>query len=726
MEHELQWSGQFAASESTILVGDKIILPQSALEQLLSAAATAASTTYSSYYAGSEEAKKQLPHPLTFRLVNVSNGRIVYAGIREFSAEEGSATLSPWLWQALDLKKEGAPQVTIHASHIAKGTYIKLRPLEAGYDADDWKALLEQHLRSNYTTLTRGEILAVPGPNKDDFRFLIDSFQPDSDAVCVVDTDLEVDIEALNEEQARETLQKIAQKSTLASRFSAGGELDVFHPQHGQVSPGGYVDYELPSWPRSQSLEIELQVTDTNHDVDLLISPHHARQRNRPRLDEHVFADLSGRPTKSIRLEASNVQLEDAEALWISVHSFIENKEGGDSKESLQFTLRVRTGESSTFTTQTTPEQAPNPDDVCCNNCGQWVPNRTLMLHENFCLRNNIKCPQGCGQVFQKRSPEYEAHWHCPEDTFYGNTTLSLKKHNHLYHPPSPFTCPSCSTTSTFTSLPQLAHHKTSVCPAKHILCQFCHLSVPQEGDPDTPNPEALLSGLTPHELADGSRTTECHLCARIVRLRDMQIHLKHHDLLRKTTPTPRLCRNINCGRTLDGTSHTGDTRVNKSTDTTGNDIGLCKTCFGPLYVSTYDPENKALKRRIERRYLSQLVTGCNKPWCRNEFCKTGRANTNTNNEPLGTKTALPLIKPFVDASITLNDAMTTALHFCVDEQSQTRRGLADVIKEDRGFKGESYSLAWCVGALEAEGGHVEKAREWLGYWAPTRVEEGG
>ena len=43
---------------------------------------------------------------------------------------------------------------------------------------------------------------------KEEFRFLIDGFKPDANGVCIVDTDLEVDIEALNEEQARETLKR--------------------------------------------------------------------------------------------------------------------------------------------------------------------------------------------------------------------------------------------------------------------------------------------------------------------------------------------------------------------------------------------------------------------------------------------------------------------------------------------------------------------------------------
>ena len=36
-----------------------------------------------------------------------------------------------------------AQSVTVHSKQLPKGTFVKLRPLEAGYDPEDWKALLE-------------------------------------------------------------------------------------------------------------------------------------------------------------------------------------------------------------------------------------------------------------------------------------------------------------------------------------------------------------------------------------------------------------------------------------------------------------------------------------------------------------------------------------------------------------------------------------------------------
>jgi Ubiquitin fusion degradation protein UFD1/Amino-terminal Zinc-binding domain of ubiquitin ligase E3A len=760
----LKWSASLKVAPSSRtpqLSGDKVLLPPSALEELLQAAPVVVSDpngsraltstfdpfnphTYAAERAAraqAEDRQHQLPHPLTFRLVNPDNGNAIYAGIREFSANDHEVALSPALREALDIRYEKAehkgvdtpmedgipeaeedvlPRIAVHFQQLPKGTFVKLRPLEAGYDVDDWKALLEQHLRNNYTTLTRGTILVVPGGRdktgkREEFQFLVDSFKPEGDAICVVDTDLEVDIEALSEEQARETLKKIFEKRQ-RQESSEGGQLTLFRPEHGQVVDGEYVDYEVPSWDRSQGVEIELGVDDDTADIDVLVSPYSPRQRVRPREDEYVFAEMASRYPKRIRIQPKNVELEDAEALWVSVHAFAPAEAEATARP---YTIRVGPFDPTSVETDTdskTNEAPPRPDDVQCKNCLQWVPKARLILHENFCLRNNILCPQGCGHVFQKSSDEWKTHWHCPHDTFYGNTALSHSKHNYQYHTEQ--TCLACD--RKFPSLPMLAAHRTSVCPGKLILCQFCHLEVPQEGDPDTVNAEAIISGLTPHELADGARTTECHRCGKIVRLRDMRIHLANHELEKKNRPPPRVCRNVFCGRTLDGVSKTGDTRSGtRRGNGPGNDIGLCSVCFGPLYVAMYDPDGKALKRRVERKYLMQLLTGCGKAWCRNEYCKTGRKNLGmSDGETIATKDVIPMVKPFVDG--VLDKDYKTPLHLCTDEGNQKRRVLAEHMPAERDLKGRSYGFEWCVAAMEAESGDLGRAREWLANWAPA------
>ncbi|EKD16064.1 uncharacterized protein L3040_003504 [Drepanopeziza brunnea f. sp. 'multigermtubi'] len=770
-EITLTWSGVYkvapkSSCNSKILPGDKILLPHSALQQLLAASTITVPASnrasafdpfnpYSLAAARAEQSQwrdtqQQLPNPLTFRLVNSNNGNVVHAGIREFSAEEGEVGLSPFLLEALgvtqpaarakanivtiDSDDEGtqdAPidltddasadepaKITVHAKQLPKGTYVRLRPLEAGYNPEDWKSLLEKHMRENFTTLTNGQILTVKGGKSEEFRFLIDKLAPEGDGICVVDTDLEVDIEALNEEQARETMKQIMAKSRQApgtvEGSSVGGDLSIWKSSTGQVLDGDYVDYQLPSWDRTQGIEIVL-VADDGEDLELFVSPYSPRQRARPREDEHVFGDFSSESLKKISIQATNVELENAESLYVSIYARATGAESSAlHKFSIGFKLipKERPEESAEMVIELDEPggetETHSPKEEQCKNCRQWVPKHTMMLHENFCLRNNVICSH-CSEVFQRKSQEWADHWHCDQDSAHGNTPSSKVSHDAIFH--TSRQCPNCPYEAS--NIRDLASHRTSICPGKIILCQFCHLEVPQEGDPFDPSPEQLISGLTSHELADGARTTDCHLCSRIIRLRDMATHLKHHELEKATKSAPAICRNVNCGRTLHGVDKNGEIGAgSRMGQGPGNDLGLCSICFGPLYVSMHDPEGKAMKRRVERRYLSQLITGCGKPWCKNEFCKTARVKSGKGEPTLTAQLALPMVKPLLD-SVPDRDA---SMFFCVDEGSQKRRGLAEMLAAEK-----VYGFEWCVAGCEAENGSLDRARAWLENWAPKK-----
>lgn len=726
----LRWSSQLSITpltsntSSSRLPGDKLTLPPRVLEELLAVAPiseVAPTQTQPSSQLQSQgltqlqdsfdnrQRQQQLPHPLTFRVVNPRNGRAVYAGIREFSAEEGSVSLSGFLRDALGLSShpeaETEPEtVTVHAHQLPKGSYVRLRPLEAGYD-EDWKALLERYLRENFTTLTTGEVLTVTAGGSrrsSEFRFLVDRVEPEGDGICVVDTDLEVDIVALNEEQARETLKRRLEKATRSAGSggsSMGGVLKLGETVSGQAVAGDYVDYEVRDWGR---VDIVVEV-DADEQVGLFVSPLAARQRNRPRDDEHVFGDLSSRSSKRITIASTNVELDGAEALYVSVHA-------PDDGQAVPYKLRVVGSTDVNVNVNVNGEEGNAEDEereegsIQCKNCRQWVPQRTLVLHENFCLRNNILCT-ACDKVFHKRSAEWQNHWHCSHaDGAHGNSIVSHEHHDRIFH--TSHACAACDFNAP--GLPGLAHHRTTTCPAKPILCQFCHLVVPQQadGEPDLHDAEVLLSGLTPHELVDGGRTTECHLCNKIVRLRDMTTHLRHHDLNRLSRPVPRICLNQNCGRTVDSRADTS--------------LGLCPICYGPLYVDTYDPEGKALRRRIERRYLSQMMTGCGKPWCRNKYCKTSNPDEVKSVSPV---TATRGLVDAVFTTTTTTTPNTAPFYFCTDQTGQQRRGIAEMLAaQPTSQTGKSYEMPWCVAAVEATG-DLDAAREWLGQWAVAREE---
>ena len=739
---ELKWTSKLTvspASRTFPLQGDKIILPPSALEQLLSASTVIADDDAPSQRTafgrfgpagfpsladgGVPERQQNLPHPLTFRLVNSRNGNVAYAGIREFSAEEGEVGVSSFLREVLGLNEEDLEEaaLTVHAKQLPKGKFVRLRPLES-YLTEDWKPILERHLRNTFTTLVSGEVFVVPS-GKEEFRFLVDKTEPGAEAICIVDTDLEVDIEALNEEQARETLKKRLAKNERpqgsGTGSSEGGMVEVGGSRIGKVLPGDYVDYTLEKWDRSRGLVVELNVDDDDL-VDIFISPLAPRQRSLAREDEHVFAAIEGSP-RQIVIRSTNVELDDAESLQISVHGYPVKDQAAEAKREkpLPYTMTISATGSLPNGTETQAADAESPsaqaDETQCKNCHAWVPSRTLVLHESFCLRNNVLCPT-CRRVFQKSSSAWKQHWHCPHDSSHGDSPASRAHHNGLHH--TPRVCPACAyaTLSTLT----LATHRTTICPAKPILCRFCHLVVPQQGpdDPSATEPEVLLSGLTPHELRDGARTNDCPLCGRPVRLRDWDVHARHHDFERRARRTPAVCRNQMCGRTLPPPNQT---HAAVGLGVYGpNPLGLCAPCFGPLYASGggMDADGRALRRRVERRGLTQFLSGCGRAGCGNvRGCRTARDARGL--PRLTSKDATAALRPMLEG---LADG-TGELWFCVDAESQGRREAAGIMAAYDGEGDHGYAEGWYVKALEESGGDMGKARMWLENWAPRKRE---
>ncbi|KAK6346914.1 hypothetical protein TWF696_007014 [Orbilia brochopaga] len=737
----LDWISTYRLSASPpppSLTGDKLLLPQAALEKLLEAASRAASNrlqsenhdpdswdTVSPYEAlnGSSDARQQLPHPLIFRVTNLTNGRTAYAGIREFSAEDDEVVLSNFLREGLavptsedeeDESEEEEPiDIKIEAANISKGTFARLRPLDAGYE-EDWKPILENHLQKNFTTLAVNNILTVPPlahqrtSGQKDFKFLIDQVKPeDSEAICIVDTDLEVDIEPLNEEQARESLRRRELRKSAES--SSGGLINTDGPKEGMISEGAYVHFHLKDWDPSKPISI--QVPEDN--IDIMVTTD--AMQGSPDMEAWTWSRFDG--TKSIVIMPDDPNVQSAKEIKISLHVYEQSHTDEDSKEPTpateHFWLSVTQSLEDDEDDGDTAMSDDNPDNEICPNCKRSIPKQSMFLHQNFCVRNNVLCPHGCGQVFKKGTET--DHWHCTECKAFGTNQPSrdtYSKHMNIAH--TPRRCGSCDYSAG--SLAELATHKTTTCPQKLILCRFCHLIVPQEEDVDF---TAAITGLTPHEQSCGGRTTNCHICRRIVQLKNMETHLKNHDYERKSRPLPRICRNVNCSRTV-GPASPSD-----------NQLGLCSVCYGPLYSSTYDPTGATLSRRTELRYLTQLLRGCDKPGCTNEMCKTGRANRKPPLPVISSKEATAIVKPLVTVEGLQGGYTSHPLHFCVDEATQKRKNIAEMLSytDDSNSQG-GWAIEWCTKAVELvsneatdEAELANKARDWLEKFAVRRNE---
>uniref|UniRef100_A0ACD5UB94 Uncharacterized protein n=1 Tax=Avena sativa TaxID=4498 RepID=A0ACD5UB94_AVESA len=148
--------------------GDKVIMPQSALERLSSL---------------------HIQYPMQFELHNGATQRISHCGVLEFVAEEGTIIMPCWMMQNM-LLQEG-DIVRVKSATLPKGTFVKLQPHTSDFlDISNPKAILEKTLR-NFSCLTAGDTVMVAYNNKQYYIDIVEA-KPAS-AVCIIETDCEVD-----------------------------------------------------------------------------------------------------------------------------------------------------------------------------------------------------------------------------------------------------------------------------------------------------------------------------------------------------------------------------------------------------------------------------------------------------------------------------------------------------------------------------------------------------
>ncbi|KAG0352321.1 hypothetical protein BGZ54_002849 [Gamsiella multidivaricata] len=716
------WSSTFTVGPPTATSkGDKIILPQSALESIIKAHAEAPppplpqfDPTYdptswenhpSQNYNPYESRKPQeLPSPLTFQIRNPANRLLTHGGVKEFSAEDGQVRLPDWMMSSLLLSP--GDQVMVKYAALPKGTWAKFRPLSADYmEILDFRALLEAVLRSNYTTLTRGEVLKVHQGTKE-FGFVVEELKPEpGEAVCITDTDLEVDIEPLDADM--HDASTTGGHATYSNGGSKAGKgmankqtLRIGSEAQGQVTVEDYQRWTVDVPNRKSGIRITVEAQEPG-DLDVLVST-----RAPVGLQDHIWADFGTLGARTITIPASDQDYatqQDSQTIHIGVYGRAPSTTSGSSSSSgeVLYSILVQyhdedtssgmASASSVSESASVGGEVPNKGAAGyqeCSNCGSWIPERTMMLHSNFCLRNNVKCDR-CGEVMKKE--EFQNHFHCDHCSKHGHIS-EKKKHMEIYH--GWYQC-SCETFES-PSLPELALHRRTTCPDRFIICRYCHTLV-QQGGP-APNARDRMHGLSSHESYCGDRTIQCQKCSQMVSLKDVRVHAQNHEYQRQNQATPQLCSNQNCVRV-------------QST----NALGLCQLCFGPFWIPTEDPKHQKLVQRLARKYHSQLMTGCGNKWCRNPYCATFRGQ-----EMDATTAATEMMKILKEAKVG-SSVGSHRTWLCVDEGTTRKKVMAELLKED--VKGK-YSIEWCVKALEAEKTDLDAAVQWLNLHAPRLAQQ--
>ncbi|KAF9978577.1 hypothetical protein BGZ73_001750 [Actinomortierella ambigua] len=550
---------------------------------------------------------------------------VAYGGVKEFSADDGKTHLPSSLMDSL--KVQEGDQVMIRFAGLPKGVAAKFRPLSAEYlQIVDFRSAFEAYLRSHYTTLSTGMLLTIR-QGAVEYPFVVEEVKP-SDAVCITDTDLEVDIEPLE-----------GSEGTLAQQQTKDEALRIGRLAKGVVHAHEYQRYKIDLPVRTNGIMVEVQVEEG-----------------------------------------------DVASYTILVR-FLNNDEESSTSD-------FAADRASVAAMEVDIPNAGAEGYAPCRNCGAWIPERTMMLHSNFCERNNVRCDK-CSKVLKK--DEVAEHFHCDHCSMAGHIR-EKRKHMEIYHGWYQCACGSYETAS----LPELAHHRRTTCSERFITCRYCHTIV-QQGPPAS-NTRDRIRGLGAHESYCGDRTIECTRCKAKVSLKDVQVHAQHHEYQRQNQALPQFCANQNCVRPK---------------ASAGNALGACQICFGPFWIPTDDPKYQKLIQRLARKYHAQLMTGCGNSWCKNRYCATARGKTMD-----ATSAATELMSIIQETKLGKSGGGsngTGKIWLCVDEGTTRKRVLAELLYEDLQKK---YALEWCIKAImetNRTSEDLSAAAKWLQQQAPRQ-----
>lgn len=158
----------FFIEKDHLEVGNKIIMPPSALEQLL--------------------ALPNVVHPMIFRLENSNTGLYSHCGVVEFTAEEGMVYLPTWMME--NMKLHEGDLVNIRNTSLPKGTYIKIQPHASKFiNLSNHKSLLEIAFR-DFACLTTGDTIEI---NHAGHKYLTDVLETKPSRAISIDNDCVVD-----------------------------------------------------------------------------------------------------------------------------------------------------------------------------------------------------------------------------------------------------------------------------------------------------------------------------------------------------------------------------------------------------------------------------------------------------------------------------------------------------------------------------------------------------
>eukprot|EP01018_Ginkgo_biloba_P026617 Gb_19045 [translate_table: standard] len=453
--------------------------------------------------------------------------KITHSGVLEFTASDGFAELPPQVWRNLIPVNIQSPLIRVRYVRLPKGVYAKLQPDVLGFsDIPNHKAVLETTLR-RHATLSEGDLLIVHHGGGLDYELRVLELRPGS-SISVLETDIEVDIiEPSSTDQLH--------VAGAMSRHIVLTPLVLGKSETGLVEEGKYnyykflIDTKIADAATKGDINVLVRLQlDNDGDADLYISRHPLLF---PTQHQHQWSshDVG---TKFISLTPRSLA---ADTYSIGVFGF-----KGLSKYKIMVECQLpsvrheamgkKLAATSSGTTSSHGFGVGGPahsDSEQCQNCKQFIPTRTITLHEAYCRRHNIVCQyEHCGVVLRKQ--EAGKHVHCLKcgQAFQQE---EMEKHMKVFHEPLHCKC------GAILEMEEMVIHQTSACPLRVVTCRFCGDMV-QVGNP-ADDARDRLRGFSQHESLCGSRTAPCDSCGRAIMLKEMDFHkVAVHDITTSTS----------------------------------------------------------------------------------------------------------------------------------------------------------------------------------------------
>ncbi|KAL2527024.1 F-box protein-like [Abeliophyllum distichum] len=218
------------SKNSELEVGDKILMPVSALQELLN---------------------KETQHPWLFQIKKHYNaGQVSHCGVLEFTADEGSIVVPDWMMENLNLQQ--GELVMVESALLPAGKYMKLQPHSTRFiQLSNPKAVLGKNL-SNFSCLSTGDTIMI---THNDEKFFINILETKpGPAICLIGTDCEADFSPPLDYKQHEKPEKVEQNAGSQVQKKEIAEQPVFRPFTGKGRSSALGSNSVEKTPKSSSI----------------------------------------------------------------------------------------------------------------------------------------------------------------------------------------------------------------------------------------------------------------------------------------------------------------------------------------------------------------------------------------------------------------------------------------------------------------------------------------